>query len=748
MRESLTGIKLLFIGCLFPFILKGQTAISVYSGATKQPLPDAMVYYKKLGTAKENQHLVFTDKQGKADLKLYGPSLVYINFPGYESVLDTLQDTTKTKEYFLHALNRTLDQVVVTGQYEQRTADQSVIRIKVIDSKRIEKQAAQNMAQLLANELNVKVQNDALLGTGISLQGVGGQNVKILIDGVPVSGRMNGNVDLNQLLTSNVERVEIIEGPMSVVYGTDALGGVINIIMRKEVDPAKKYSVNTYYEKIGKYGHYNADASGSWKIGSSSLLVSGGRYFFQGFTRDESQRVMPWKPKEQIFGDAQLSFKTGKVNHRVFSQWYREQLISRGNAVVTPYEAYAFDDFYITWRNTNAVYSDIKFKNNASLAFINSFGWYSRKRETFNRNLVSLEDTRINNNEQQDTNRFQNWLARATYSSSRPLARLDFQVGYDVNIERGTGKRLQNKEQMIQDYALFATAEYKPLTRINIRPGVRYAFNSRFDVPVLPSLNVKYEVSAVTAIRASYARGYRAPSLKEMNMELIDVNHNVVGNPQLQAERSDNLQLALNWQHRTNTKVYRAEVAGFYNHIFDMISLAVTDLSIMRYTYINVDEFKSQGCNVSGEIRSERYTFAAGAGITGRSNKFHQQASMLPFVYSPELRCNFSYTIPTYKTDLSVFYKFNGKQLAYGLDANSQVQENFIQSFHMLDANLSRKIFKGKCYVALGCKNILQVVNLNSNLVSGVHSVSSGQLLMGTGRSYFASVKWYVGGKS
>jgi hypothetical protein len=102
----------------------------------------------------------------------------------------------------------------------------------------------------------------------------------------------------------------------------------------------------------------NADASGSWKIGSSSLLVSGGRYFFQGFTRDESQRVMPWKPKEQIFGDAQLSFKTGKVNHRVFSQWYREQLISRGNAVVTPYEAYAFDDFYITWRNTNALYSE------------------------------------------------------------------------------------------------------------------------------------------------------------------------------------------------------------------------------------------------------------------------------------------------------------------------------------------------------------------------------------------------------
>lgn len=736
-------IYLIWIGCLFPIVSIGQTAIRVFA-VSGNPLADAMVYYKKLGTAKENQHLIFTDAQGKALLQLHGTSMVYINFPGFESVVDTLADSVRTKSYYLHPLNRILDQVVVTGQYEQRTADQSVIRVKVIDSKRIERQAAQNMAQLLSNELNVKIQNDALLGTGISLQGVGGQNVKILIDGVPVSGRMNGNVDLNQLLTANVERVEVIEGPMSVIYGSDALGGVINIIMRKEPDSSRRYSVNTYYEKIGRYGHYNADASAGWKVGSTHLNVSGGRYFFQGFTRDESKRVMPWKPKEQWFGDVQVSFKTGRVQHRVFSQWYRENLISRGAAVVTPNEAYAFDDFYVSWRNTNALYSDVKLNNNASLAFINSFGWFSRKRETWNRDLTTLEDTRINNDEQQDTNRFQNWLARATYSSSRPLSKINYQFGYDINIEHGKGRRLQQNSQHIQDYAIFATAEYKPESRFNIRPGLRYAVNSRFNVPILPSLNVKYDITATTALRASYARGYRAPSLKEMNMEFIDVNHNITGNPNLKPEESDNVQVAFNWQHRTTTKVYRAEVTGFYNHIFDMIALAVTDISTMRYSYINVEKFRSQGFNAGGEIRSEIYTFTAGIGVTGRSNRFYRQTT-LPFVYSPEARCNFSYRLPKIKTEISLFYKYNGKQLSYAMSANQQPMENFIEQFHMLDANLSRRLLKGKLHFTLGAKNILNVVNLNSNVTSGVHSVSTGQLLMGTGRSYFVSLKWFPG---
>ena len=67
----------------------------------------------------------------------------------------------------------------------------------------------------------------------MSVQGLSGENVKILIDGVPVVGRLNGNVDLSQINLTNIERVEIVEGPLSVNYGTNALAGTINLITKK-----------------------------------------------------------------------------------------------------------------------------------------------------------------------------------------------------------------------------------------------------------------------------------------------------------------------------------------------------------------------------------------------------------------------------------------------------------------------------------------------------------------------------------
>ncbi len=99
-------------------------------------------------------------------------------------------------------------------------------------------------------ELNVRLQNDPNLGSFLQMQGLSGQNIKILIDGVPVVGRVSGSIDLNQLPLTEVERVEIVEGPMSVLYGTDALGGVVNLITR---DSRCAWEVRglAHYESVG-----------------------------------------------------------------------------------------------------------------------------------------------------------------------------------------------------------------------------------------------------------------------------------------------------------------------------------------------------------------------------------------------------------------------------------------------------------------------------------------------------------------
>jgi outer membrane receptor for ferrienterochelin and colicins len=137
-----------------------------------------------------------------------------------------------------------------------------VHKSKIIDRVDIDRQAATNLRELLDNQLNMSVKNDNVLGSSISMQGISGQNIKILIDGVPVIGRLNGNIDLSQINLNNIERVEIIEGPLSVDFGTDALAGTINLITNKSQYDKASSSINLYYETVG---HYNSDINFSLK---------------------------------------------------------------------------------------------------------------------------------------------------------------------------------------------------------------------------------------------------------------------------------------------------------------------------------------------------------------------------------------------------------------------------------------------------------------------------------------------------
>ncbi|MEM6379407.1 MAG: TonB-dependent receptor plug domain-containing protein, partial [Bacteroidota bacterium] len=135
----------------------------------------------------------------------------------------------------LDSIGMSLDipEVVVTAQYAPTDSRNAVQNIRTIKRLAIEQQGANNLEQLLQQDVNIRIRQDLLLGSSMSLLGIGGENIKIMIDGVPVVGRLDGNIDISQINLNNIERIEIVEGPMAVSYGTDALGGVINLITKK-----------------------------------------------------------------------------------------------------------------------------------------------------------------------------------------------------------------------------------------------------------------------------------------------------------------------------------------------------------------------------------------------------------------------------------------------------------------------------------------------------------------------------------
>jgi len=126
-----------------------------------------------------------------------------------------------------------VDPVVITGQITQRTLNNSVQKIRVLSAEEIESSAGVSAKDVLELEANLNFTQDPSLGSAGGINGMNSEHLQILIDGVPMIGRLNGAIDLEQIPTSSIERIEIITGPMSVEYGSEAIAGTINIITKK-----------------------------------------------------------------------------------------------------------------------------------------------------------------------------------------------------------------------------------------------------------------------------------------------------------------------------------------------------------------------------------------------------------------------------------------------------------------------------------------------------------------------------------
>ena len=221
----------------------------------------------------------------------------------------------------------------------------------------------------------MSVKNDNVLGSSITMQGISGQNIKILIDGIPVIGRLNGNIDLSQINLNNIERVEIIEGPLSVDFGTDALGGTINLITNKSQYDKASSNINLYYETVG---HYNSDINFSLKENNNFFSFSGGRNYFDGWSQGDkfsfiptaqladTNRVELWNPKEQFFAKIQFHKIYSNLKARAYYDFFDEKVTNFGFPRL-PYYENAFDDYYYTRRNDLGL--DINYNTNKNNNF-------------------------------------------------------------------------------------------------------------------------------------------------------------------------------------------------------------------------------------------------------------------------------------------------------------------------------------------------------------------------------------------
>ncbi len=665
-----------------------------------------------------------------------------ISFIGFKTIYQKVKQGEAFR-FILKESNVMLNQVVVTAQYSENSPEKAVHKIEIIDRKKIDAMGAVTLQDALSNSMGIRLEQDNILGSGMSLQGISGQNVKILIDGVPVIGRLNGNIDLSQINLDNIERIEIVKGPLSVNYGTNALAGAINLISKTNKKGQVSVGGTSYYESIGKF---NFTGKVGFNKKNNDVLITGGRNYFDGWNDGDIQfrnptpiadstRFKSWKPKEQFFGGVQLGRTIKNVKLKYKGDIFDEVIWNRGYPR-PPYQETAFDDEYHTSRIDNALFFNRKGKQ-STINVLASINHFERTKNTFYTDLTTLDRLLTENSGDQDTSVFNQFLSRGSFISQNDSSKLNYQIGYEINIEQAEGRRIEDGRKQQGDYALFASTEYSHKSFI-VRPGLRYAYNTSYETPILPSLNIKFGKDKYS-IRASYARGFRAPSLKELYFNFVDINHNIVGSNNLKAETSSNYILTMAYNILHENLIFKSEIGGFYNAIKDQISLAQTDGT--QYTYVNIGEFQSVGGQADFQVGFYHFKANLGGSYIGRSNSV--EGSDAPqFSFSPELRSSLLYELKKQGMTFALFYKYQGKLPNVIQNAEGEIQTNYINAYHTSDFTLSKKIFKKQIDLSVGVKNIFDVKTVASSVGGGgTHSSGGATVPVGMGRTYFTALK-------
>lgn len=653
-----------------------------------------------------------------------------------------------------------LQEVVVTGQYSPQTLRKSVYKIRTIDRERMIQRGVTNLMEALNMETGVRFSTDQTLGeTDINLMGVSGQNVKILLNGIPLVDRGSTRQSLSQIDINQIERIEIVEGPMSVIYGTDALAGVINIITRKN-GKGEEWNVTArlleettgkHYSPFHDFGVHNAGVTANWQRNGWNASGSFSRNSFGGWTGNAQFPAMEARPKDQFLGAIQIGKQTANTN-----TWYRVDGLKEKITVVGPMNPNNYrgkDQYYLTDRFTHQLQQEWRIKPRLNLQTSASYQHYVRNTETYQLDYTNGGKTPVYGPGEWDRSTFQTAFLRSTLSWYMH-DKLAIQPGIEWKYDKTTGERISGTPS-ISDYSFFLTGEWKPTERIQIKPGIRISKNSVYDAPpVIPSINTKFSLGNKADLRISYARGFRAPILRELYFYYFDANHSIQGNTNLKAETSDSYIATLSWYGAEKPIRWKTAVSLFYNDFKNRIGMAAGQNNI--FTYINIDRFKTVGVGLEQTMNVGDLKATLGFLYTGRYNRYASEVQFsgndLPeFVWSPEVNSQLQYSFPKLGATVGLFYKFTGTMPNYQVTINSnnnqeEVYLSKLASYHWADITATKKI--GSAWtVQLGAKNLFNVNRLQSiNIISGIHTNGT-PIITGYGRSMFAGITYTISSK-
>jgi len=473
-----------------------------------------------------------------------------------------------------------LDDVVVTVAGRSQARSEIAVPMQQITAREIEASGAESAERLLAEMPGLQSTPGTPTGANIMIRGIGDSRVLVLIDGQLTSGALIEDRDLSRLSLAGVERVEVVKGPLSSLYGSDALGGVINIITRA---PERGFRVDARLLQ-GNQGRQEASAT-----------VSGGRavsYRVTGAWR-EQDRVPGLAPDEEAFSrvwDFRSTVRYGEPGG----------LQMRGDAT------------FLRERQRWPVGGGFSgFNDNQGLS-----GWvegrYPAAGGTVFARVLGQDYSHLYRSARGDApiagadeDRQEEQLWRATLGWSAALGN----HGLDLGMEYSQ-REIASPDKLLEDQAsdtqieAFAQDAWR-LGGTTLSAGVRGTFNDRWGNAIAPSFGVSSLVSDAFLVRASVGRGFRSPSFKELAWDFANLGggYTVEGFADLSPERSWNVSGGVEWAPSPRASL---ELEVYNNDIENLIEFAFVGNApsgLLIYSPRNVSRARTRGVEAGADFR-------------------------------------------------------------------------------------------------------------------------------------------------
>jgi len=465
-----------------------------------------------------------------------------------------------------------LDEVVVTGTRTPRTISDAPIITRVIGEDEIHKLDATNVSDLITSVLpGVEFSYAMNQQVSFNMQGFSGTGVLFLIDGERMAGETLDNVDYSRLNLDNVERIEIVRGAASALYGSNAVGGVVNIITKQQTKPwslqlGSKLAAHNAWDNSLNWGLRRNRWSNTLSIHHQSIktysLPSGDiTTIFGGHS---------WNFKDRLTYDVSDRIRlTGRYGYFFRQRDYTEAQKNR------------YRDF------DGALKMDWKASDKTSFEASYHYDQYDKS----DYYTIKRKDFRDYSNVQ---NSLRLLLNHAFTPDMQLTAGADGMIDYLMSYQF-----TDNGSHTQYDGDVFGQFDWNITSRLNLLAGLRADWFSGVGAHVSPRLSLKYKPIRRLSLRAGYANGFRTPTLKERYMQFDMAGiFEIYGTEDLKPENSHNFNLSAEYLHHH----YSLTVSAYHNRVSNRIT-TLWNTALNGMQYVNTERVNISGLDATFDYR-------------------------------------------------------------------------------------------------------------------------------------------------